>query len=708
MTIRQTSLVIAVSLSALFVAVVGFDLVEVIVGLAGTRRMASTVTASSLVSRATIELSLERSVMQVALNLNPPITPQFRSIVTEQRRLSDTTFDTAMAVADNDRHLSYDTEFVARLQALRGRIDALRSTADREMALPLAQRDAQLVESLPMDLKATIEAFAHITTTLHERDVALPGLVTVLGEIQRWAWEVREYGGRERTYLAIATADGRPISQRRRGEMAELHARAQFAMEMLLQLSGELPAGDQTYTQTMAVRQVYFERYAQVRTAMFDASDRGESYPLTFDEFFGESSQALHTAVELSVVAGERTLRELAKHQRRAWLHMVVYLMLVVAAVVLCVCQIRYTIRNISSRLNGLADQMGRLAAGDTTIDASRYLAQDEIGRMATALATFRHDAVEKRSLEAQQREDTERTIRQRQREETIHLLAERIERQTRTAIEALADKSDQLHDAASSMRDRLASMVDNASAVADVAASTRESSDRARESVDAFGQALERIDGDLGHSKRAIDGASKTVAQAGQAVSELSARAESVAGVVRSIATVAEQTHMLSLNAAIEAARAGQSGKGFAVVADAVKKLAASTAHFTNKIFHQIAEMQDANGNVENMMEQIMERMQRVDDRSREIFDTIAAQSAGTQEINAMLVENQLQAGHSAEQADELATTAAKLGSLAGDLETLAADLDVQVAQIRNTIAGLNESSQAVDQEVDHLISAG
>lgn len=708
MTIRQTSLVIAVSLSALLVAVVGFDLVGVVLSLAGTRRMASTVTASSLVSRATIELSLERSVMQVALNLSPPIAPQFRSIVAEQRQLSDTTFDTAVAVASNDRHLDRNPEFVARLEELRSRIDALRAAADRELALPLAQRDTQLVESLPLDVKATIEAFAHITTTLHERDVSLPGLVTVLGEIQRWAWEVREYGGRERTYLAIATADGRPISQRRRGEMAELHARAQFAMEMLLQLSEELPQDDQTRRQTQAVQQRYFERYGLVRTAMFAASDRSEPYPMAFDEFFGESSQALHAAVELSVVAGERTLAELARAQRRAWLHMIVYLMLVVAAIALCLCQIRYTIRNVSHRLNGLADQMGRLASGDTTIDTSRYLAQDEIGRMATALATFRHDAVEKRSLEAQQREDTERTIRQRQREETIHQLAERIERQTRTAIEALADKSDQLHDAASSMRDRLASMVDNATAVADVAATTRESSDRARESVDAFGQALERIDGDLGHSKHAIDGASQTVAQAGQAVSELSARAEAVAGVVRSIATVAEQTHMLSLNAAIEAARAGHSGKGFAVVADAVKKLAASTAHFTSEIFQQISEMQDANGNVENMMEQIMERMQRVDDRSREIFDTIAAQSAGTREINAMLAENQRQAGHSAEQADELATTAAKLGSLAGDLETLAADLDVQVAQIRNTIAGLSENSQEADQEVDHLISAG
>ena len=196
---------------------------------------------------------------------------------------------------------------------------------------------------------------------------------------------------------------------------------------------------------------------------------------------------------------------------------------------------------------------------------------------------------------------------------------------------------------------------------------------------------------------------------RAGQAVSALGTRAESVADVVRSIATVAERTHLLSLNAAIEAARAGHSGQGFAVVADAVKKLAVSTGRFTEEIFRQIADMQGANENVESMMHEIMERMHRVDSRSREIFDTIEEQSAGTTEINLVLAENLRRAGHSAEQAHELANTAAQLRSAAGDLETLAADLDVQVTQIRNTIAGLDEGvDDEGDRDTDLLPSVG
>ena len=472
--------------------------------------------------------------------------------------------------------------------------------------------------------------------------------------------------------------------------MTELHSRAQFSMDMALLLSENLPVDDPVRALTAETEQAYFDQYGQVRSEMFEASDNGTPYPLDFDGFFRESSEALQTAVTLSITAGERMLDELRSRRIQASITLAIYVLLLCVSVALCAVQIRFTIRRISNRLTGLAGQMEVLASGDTGIDPSLYQEHDEIGRMAEALATFRLNAIEKRDLEEQQREDAERAIRQR--EETVRQLAEQIEQQTRTSIEAVAAKSDQLNDAVRAMRDRLASMAENVSTVADVAATTRESSDKARASVDEFNSALERIDGELGHSKQAIDSAGGTVAQAGQAVSELSTRAEAVAEMVRSIATVAEKTHLLSLNAAIEAARAGHSGRGFAVVAGEVKNLAASTAQFTEQIFKQIDEMRGANDHVVRMMEEIAERMNRVDNRSREIFETIEAQSAGTEAINAILTENLEQAGLSAERVQALADAAGELSSLANSLEELSSDLDVQVSQIRGTIQGLTE----------------
>ncbi|MCG8477628.1 MAG: methyl-accepting chemotaxis protein, partial [Spirochaetales bacterium] len=469
-----------------------------------------------------------------------------------------------------------------------------------------------------------------------------------------------------------------------------------------------LPTDDDIRVYIADVYDIYFGEYEQIRTLMFQASDAAEPYPLDFDDFFRVSTDALQTAVALSVAAGERTLTILNRRQIRAAVLLAVYALLLLVSISLCAGQIRYTSRRISDRLTGLAGQMEVLASGDTAIDPSQYRARDEIGRMAEALVTFRHNAVEKIDLEAQQREDAERAIRQR--EATVRQLAERIERQTRSSIEAVAAKSDQLNDAARAMRDRLASMVESSSTVAHVAATTRESSDKARASVDDFNRALERINGELGHSKEAIDGASETVSQAGRAVSELSTRAESVAEVVRSIETVAEKTHLLSLNAAIEAARAGHSGRGFAVVAGEVKSLAASTGQFTQRIFGQIDDMRDANEHVVRMMHEIAEGMQRVDSRSQEIFSTIEAQSAGTEAINQVLVENLRQAGLSAERVHELADAAEELRSLAGGLEELAYDLDEQVSQIRGTINGLTDGSsdESTKEEPTHLVDVG